>query len=110
MKELHSVERRMLREQLCAFYGDRCAYCLRPTRLKVGTVDHYLPEVLGGTNAWHNLRWACNECNGLKGGMHPDEWLQVMPKPVYQPTRQEVRLRLLQLVGQRQRALLEGRA
>lgn len=30
------------------------------------TVDHVVPRAKGGSNHWHNLRAACNDCNQRK--------------------------------------------
>lgn len=110
MRDITAEQRRYLRHELCALFGGRCAYCNARVGLRLGTIDHYMPEVLGGTSDWENLRWACNDCNGRKGGMHPEDWARVMPRPVRHPSRMEQRVRLLQVIAVRQRALLERRA
>mgnify|MGYP000243359702 CR=1 FL=1 len=105
MKRINSAERRELRANLCNRYGGRCAYCNTPTGLRSGTVDHYLPEALGGTNSQRNLRWCCWACNQAKGSMHPDEWEAW--QPILRPrveSRADVRVRLLQWIAQRARA------
>ncbi|MDP3139814.1 MAG: HNH endonuclease [Burkholderiaceae bacterium] len=80
---------------LCNAFDGRCAYCRAYVGMK-GTVDHYLPQALGGTNARPNLKWCCQACNNLKGDMTPDEWDQVRPalRPA-QETALEVKQRLL---------------
>lgn len=60
-----------------------------------GTIDHYLPQALGGTNEWDNLRWCCNECNGLKAAMSPQEWATKLKTAARQPTRYERKVALL---------------
>lgn len=100
-KDIFSSDKRLIRQDLCNRYGSRCAYCNRPTGLKDGTIDHYLPQALGGMHDQENLRWACEPCNNRKGDMHPDEWERCKPAPVVdEPSK---RLHLLQRIAQRQR-------
>lgn len=101
MKRINSGARRALRVNLCNRADGRCEYCRRQVGMK-GTVDHYLPQALGGTNAQTNLRWACVACNNLKADMTPEEWEQRMPEP--EPadlSKADVRARLHQLIAQR---------
>lgn len=75
--------------------GD-CEYCGLHVGLRAGTIDHYLPRALGGTDALRNLRWACITCNGLKADMHPGVWELTKPKKVDQPkTKHEIRCELI---------------
>ncbi len=67
MQRINSADKRRLRSWLCDKHGGRCCYCGK-TVGGAGTVDHYLPQALGGTNAKPNLRWACLL---LTLGMHP---------------------------------------
>lgn len=46
----------------------RCGYCLRSAAL-LGmplTIDHILPQALGGETVEENLWLACHRCNGFK--------------------------------------------
>ena len=65
-----------------------CAYCHEPIgpggteaadpppgTIRRATLDHLMPDVLGGTDDPSNLVPACKQCNSAKGSMHPDEWL-----------------------------------
>lgn len=104
MKRVNSAVKRRTRENLCHAHGGRCAYCNRPVRLPDGTVDHYMPQALGGTNARENLRWACRGCNERKADMHPDEWEKRRPVPV--PDSVSRRHVLLQRIAQRVRESL----
>ena len=100
MKRINSHERRLVRENLCNRYGGRCAYCNTPTGRRVGTVDHYLPEALGGTNAARNLRWSCLACNNAKGCMHPNEWEE--KRPLLRPwveSQADKKIRMLQRIA-----------
>jgi 5-methylcytosine-specific restriction endonuclease McrA len=45
----------------------KCQYCGKPSRDL--TVDHVLPQHLGGSSTWSNLVTACASCNHKKGGM-----------------------------------------
>lgn len=52
------------RARLYARDGLVCLWCLTPVVPKeTATVDHFLPRVLGGTNAHDNLFTACWTCN-----------------------------------------------
>jgi 5-methylcytosine-specific restriction endonuclease McrA len=44
----------------------RCQYCGQQARNL--TVDHVLPQHLGGQSTWSNLVTACASCNHKKGG------------------------------------------
>ena len=57
------VSRRCLWEE----QGGRCWYCEQPFSSRLVTIDHVLPRVLGGTNAWHNIVASCAKCNRRKG-------------------------------------------
>lgn len=100
MKRINSQERREIRQQLCNRAQSRCHYCNTRTRLRDGTVDHYLPEAMGGTNARGNLRWSCLACNHIKDCMHPAEWERV--RNTVRPwveTPSDARIRLLQHIA-----------
>ena len=105
MRRINSTNKRALRQQLCDLFGGRCAYCTRQVGMR-GTVDHYMPQALGGSNARGNLRWACARCNGLKADMHPAEWelrIPQLPRPAETPYQRKVRL--IQRAIHRQREL-----
>lgn len=80
-------QRRAEFDHVRAVDGDRCRWCGRPVvfgsrgRYPSGsdaTIDHVLPVALGGTRELSNLALCCVECNNLKGGMHPDEWMAIV--------------------------------
>lgn len=56
----------------------RCEYCGRRTPFKVGTIDHYVPKLLGGPNTFENTRWCCMPCNAEKGSMTPRDWERIL--------------------------------
>jgi hypothetical protein len=59
-----------LRERLQDADGYRCAYCQTSVE-NTGqplTVDHIIPQSLGGETTYENLCLACHRCNQTKGG------------------------------------------
>lgn len=52
-----------------------CCYCGRNDVPM--TVDHYLPQALGGETTVDNLRTSCRKCNKRKGDMKPQDWENV---------------------------------
>jgi 5-methylcytosine-specific restriction endonuclease McrA len=103
MKRINSMVKHELRKALCNKFGGLCAYCRRNVGMN-GTVDHYLPQALGGTNARENLRWCCLGCNNVKADMHPDEWELLVPARVCTtPTKAQQRAALLASIAPRNR-------
>jgi hypothetical protein len=98
VKRINSMVKYELRKALCNKFNGRCAYCDRPIGMK-GTVDHYIPQALGGTNAKSNLRWCCLTCNGLKSDMHPDEWEKRVPALKTEPDKAQRRLEVLSSIA-----------
>lgn len=58
-----------LRLEVCERDGFRCAYCKTAARIVAGdmTIDHIVPETLGGPTELDNLCLACWRCNLIKG-------------------------------------------
>ena len=100
VKDLPPFARRAIRKNVCDRYGGRCAYCDIYVGMK-GTVDHYVPQALGGQHQPHNLRWCCISCNNLKGDMSPKDWEAKKPPRVQRETKHEKRIRLLSGIAQR---------
>lgn len=101
MKRINSIVKHELRKSLCNKYGGKCSYCGTPVGM-AGTVDHYMPQALGGTNDRENLRWCCIECNRDKADMHPQEWEQRIPvRRPSPPTKQQQKAALLSSIAQR---------
>lgn len=100
MKDLPPFARRAIRKNVCDRYGGCCAYCGIYVGMK-GTVDHYVPQALGGQHQPHNLRWCCISCNNLKGDMSPKDWEAKKPPRVQHETKHEKRIRLLSGIAQR---------
>lgn len=63
----------------------RCFYCTHQIDHKrLRTADHVYPrrlKIKGKDVAWHDLNKVpcCHGCNGIKGGLHPLDWLVIMP-------------------------------
>lgn len=58
-----------LRAEIAAEARYRCGYCLRSQEL-LGmplTLDHIVPQAMGGKTIRENLWLACHRCNGFKG-------------------------------------------
>ena len=58
-----------LRAEIAKRHSYRCSYCQSQTRV-VGallTIDHIIPESLGGQSTIENLCLACWDCNLIKG-------------------------------------------
>ncbi|HEY8878293.1 MAG TPA: HNH endonuclease [Roseateles sp.] len=99
---MNSLQKRFVRFSLHAGAGGRCTYCGVGTGLRRGTIDHYLPLALGGTDERGNLRWCCVDCNAAKGALHPNEWERMRPKRASK-SRHEARCELITAAIQRQR-------
>ncbi len=67
-----------------------CAYCGKNIPIAAATLDHVIPQALGGPSTWENLVTACRRCNGRKGCRTPD---QAHMKLLYRPSIPRVRLR-----------------
>lgn len=71
-------------EQLIGRDGHRCAWCGRGLKSRglakgnlIATADHVIPKSKGGGNALDNLILACHQCNGRRGDMDADLFLEV---------------------------------
>ncbi|GAB2732256.1 HNH endonuclease [Nocardioides pakistanensis] len=47
----------------------RCAYCGK----RGETIDHVVPQAMGGPNTWANLVTACSPCNNRKDCRTPEQ-------------------------------------
>lgn len=68
----------------------QCAYCGRWIAFSTATLDHILPQSLGGQSTWENLVTCCVKCNQRKGGRTPE---QARMKLLFRPLTPKVRLR-----------------
>lgn len=67
-----------------------CAYCGRPIPIEDASLDHVVPQSLGGPATWDNLVNACRRCNEKKANRTPEQ--AGMPLR-FQPFTPKVRLR-----------------
>jgi 5-methylcytosine-specific restriction endonuclease McrA len=63
----------------------RCQYCGKQAREL--TVDHILPQHLGGDSSWSNLVTACADCNHKKGGLTLEQAGLTLKQAPQQPPR-----------------------
>lgn len=49
----------------------QCRYCKTELKFETATVEHIVPQSLGGTFHFSNLDWACKECNNNKMSIGP---------------------------------------
>jgi 5-methylcytosine-specific restriction endonuclease McrA len=63
----------------------RCIYCKKALTLREFTIEHVIPQHLGGLSDWINCRVCCSPCNLLKGGKTIQELGWEMPKKVSVP-------------------------
>lgn len=55
-----------LRELVYQKYSGHCAYCGREIEYKDMQVDHFVPQIQGGTDDFSNLMPSCRMCNHYK--------------------------------------------
>ncbi len=57
------------------FRRDRglCGYCGRAISLADASLDHVIPQSLGGPDTWDNLVNACRRCNQKKADRTPEQ-------------------------------------
>jgi len=83
------------RRNIYARDGSRCQYCGRHFSTKELTLDHVVPRVQGGGNAWTNLVCACERCNARKGGRTPAKArMKLIREPVKPRRNPAITLRL----------------
>ncbi len=67
-----------------------CAYCGKWIPYSEASMDHILPQSLGGPSAWDNLVNACRRCNMRKADRTP---AQARMPLLFEPFTPKVRLR-----------------
>lgn len=72
-KRSPSNTQRSLRQMIARRDGYRCRYCGVPT---AATIEHMLPLSKGGRSSADNLCLACPYCNGHKGELSSEEFLE----------------------------------
>jgi 5-methylcytosine-specific restriction endonuclease McrA len=55
-----------------------CSYCHGELTVKNMSADHRIPVERGGSWQDKNVRIICGSCNGAKGRMNEDEFIQLM--------------------------------
>ncbi len=59
--------------------NNKCAYCERPFSETVkATIDHVIPQLMGGGNTVDNLVACCVDCNGLKDSLTISQYRKVV--------------------------------
>ena len=79
MSSLRSDRRKWIHARLIIRDGPNCFYCgvtFDPSiKRRTATIDHKTPECRGGRHNLENLVRACDGCNGRKGEMTAEEYL-----------------------------------
>ena len=79
------------RRTVRTLYGFACGYC-GVTETEVGarlTIDHFVPQDAGGSDALDNLVYACHACN-----MHKSAAWDALSPPVLHPLRADMALHI----------------
>ena len=82
-------EVRLTRRNLYARDKNRCQYCGKRFSASDLTLDHVVPRVQGGGNAWSNLVCACLRCNTKKGGRTPRQARMHLIRKPFKPAQCE---------------------
>ena len=83
------------RRNIYARDANRCQYFGKHFSTKGLTLDHVVPRVQGGGNAWTNLVCACVRCNARKGGRTPSQArMKLIREPVKPRRNPAITLRL----------------
>ncbi len=53
-----------------------CFYCLRNITTETCVLDHVIPRVVALDNSYRNIVASCHECNALKQGQDPTEFIR----------------------------------
>ena len=72
-KELDYFTDPSLRDELMVRDGWKCRYCGEAVTSSTATLDHVVPQHLGGPNTADNLTTACLTCNSIKSGRTYEE-------------------------------------
>lgn len=75
LRRLYSRKRRRRKKKVYERDNGCCFWCRKPLPLKGSTVDHIIPESVGGDNSVGNLVLACRPCNQARGAMDASEYL-----------------------------------
>ena len=56
--------------------GGQCFYCLRGISSDSAVLDHAVGRLIRLDNSYRNIVASCHECNSLKSGMSPDDFVR----------------------------------
>ena len=59
-----------------------CIYCCHPIDEWSATADHRIPKSMGGQTTPENIDAACRPCNSLKSDRTPDDFMELITKPL----------------------------
>lgn len=90
-----SQDIRLNRRNIYARDENSCQYCGGRFSTKELSLDHVIPRVQGGEDAWDNLVCACVRCNARKGGRTPKQArMKLIRRPVKPRLNPAIRLRV----------------
>lgn len=72
--------KRIMRELIYSQKGHKCYYCGKKMDRNQMTVDHIIPQDVGGPTITNNLALACHKCNGEKSNMNAMQYKQYLGK------------------------------
>jgi HNH endonuclease len=78
--------------------GLRCFWCDDELAPSAATLDHVVPQALGGGHAACNTVWACEPCNSARGCVPPVEWLVECESYGWRPNRRVLERELTSFV------------
>ena len=70
----------MLNLQKLKYLSSICAYCNKVMPMNERTNDHIIPRCSGGITETNNVVICCKNCNGLKGNVLINEFLEKYPE------------------------------
>lgn len=77
--------RKDLKKRIAHTDGSACVWCRAELEKDQTTMDHVIPDSLGGPLASYNLVPACGPCNSRRGNVSALEWLRVCQAAGYEP-------------------------
>lgn len=101
-----------LRQKVAEQAGHRCGYCLTPAAKARGgmSIEHIIPEALGGLTEENNLWLACYYCNSYKGDLisAPDPFSGLVV-PLYNPRVQTWKEHFAWQLSEDEQIIITGR-
>src|SRR3972149_8920582 len=68
---------RRYKKRMVKKYGNLCWYCLNEFNVDELTIDHIVPEAIGGESTISNYALACMDCNESKDIMSLNDFIEV---------------------------------